>query len=192
MFSSFSGTSVRKYLLLAVALIVLQGGLLWLEGQPAICACDYVKFWEGEVLSIGNSQHVTDWYTFSHVIHGFFFYFIAWLLFPRLSFAQRFLLAVGLEAGWEVIENTPWVINHYREQALAQGYFGDSILNSIVDTLAMIFGFFLAWRLPAKLTVVLAIVLEVFTGYFIHDGLALNVLNFLHQFDFIREWQGGA
>jgi len=129
---------------IAGALIILQALALYLFGQPSICTCEYVKVWEGIVLGAGNSQHLTDWYTFSHIIHGFLFYVGLWYVFPRMPVAWRLAAAVGIEAAWEVIENTPMVIQHYREQALAQGYTGDSIINSIFDTFAMIGGFLLA------------------------------------------------
>src|SRR5882672_5985797 len=109
----------------AAALLALQALALHLFGQPWICTCGYVKLWEGVVLSGGNSQHLTDWYTFSQIVHGIVFYALLRLGFPRMSVMQRLLLAVAIEAAWEIIENTPTVIRHYREQALAQGYAGD-------------------------------------------------------------------
>src|SRR3989338_3568330 len=175
----------------AIALIGLQALALFLLDQPSICECGYIKAWEGVVLSSGNSQHLTDWYTFSHVIHGFLFYLALWFFFPRMPIAARFLLAFGAEAAWEVFENTPMVIEHYRQQALAQGYTGDSILNSVTDTLAMAVGFFIAMRWPVWVIVLLAVGMEVFVGYSIRDNLTLNIVGFFHQFDFITEWQSG-
>jgi len=99
---------------------------------------------------------------------------------------------MGLEIGWEIAENTPYVINAYREQALAQGYVGDSIINSVMDTFSMMLGFILARRLPVSVTVFLAILFEVFVGAMIRDNLTLNVLGFIHQFDFIHRWQSGG
>ena len=144
------------------------------------------------MLSSGNSQHLTDWYSFSHIIHGFIFYLALWYFFPRMSLGYRFLLALGIEAGWEILENTPWLIEHYRQQALAQGYVGDSIINSLSDTLAAALGFLLAWRLPVLLIVVLGIAMELFVGFSIRDNLTLNVLGFFHQFEFITTWQKGG
>jgi len=143
------------------------------------------------VLSSGNSQHLTDWYTFSHIIHGLIFYFLLVLVFPRMSVWQRLALAVGVEVAWEIVENTPWLIDHYREQALAQGYTGDSIINSLSDTVAMIAGFFIAWRAPVWASISLALGLEIWVGATIRDNLTLNILNFVHQFDFIKNWQAG-
>lgn len=177
---------------IALALVAVQAFALFLFGQPPICTCGYVKLWEGVVLSPGNSQHLTDWYTFSHIIHGFLFYLILWYFFPRTPVAWRLAAAVGIEAAWEIIENTPLVIQHYREQALAQGYTGDSILNSVSDTCTMIVGFFLARKLPVWSIVALALALELWVGYEIRDNLTLNIINLLHHFDFIAKWQSGA
>lgn len=182
----------QRYLALALGLVLVQAGVLYLFGQPPICTCSEVKLWEGVVLSSGNSQHLTDWYTFSHVIHGLIFYFGLWYFFPRMSVWTRLLLAMGIEIAWEIMENTPMVINHYREQALAQGYTGDSIINSISDTFAMVFGFILARRFPVWAVVVLALVLELYVAYMIRDNLALNVLNLVYQFPSIAVWQAGG
>jgi Protein of unknown function (DUF2585) len=184
-------TDWRVAACLAGALILVQASVLYVFGQPLISKSGEVWLWAGEVLSAENSQQISDWYTFSHIIHGFLFYGGLWFLFPRLSFWQRLALSVGIEAAWEIIENTPMVINHYREQALAQGYTGDSIINSICDTLAMVAGFIFAWRAPVWASVSAGLAMEAFVGYSIRDGLTLNVLNLVHQFDFIAKWQVG-
>lgn len=182
----------QKYLLFVLGLLSIQALVLYLFGQPPICTCNQVKLWEGVVLSSGNSQHLTDWYTFSHVIHGILFYLGTWYFFPRSSAWTRLIIAMGIEITWEIVENTPMVIEHYRQQALAQGYTGDSIINSISDTIAMVFGFVLAWRLSVWAVAFLALFLEVFVLYMIRDNLTLNVLNLIHQFQFIATWQAGG
>lgn len=187
-----TGQVLKRILIIGAGLFALQALVLYLLGQPPICECGYVKVWESDVLSSGMSQHLFDWYTFSHIIHGFIFYGLLRLLFPRMSVGTRLLISMGLEIGWEIAENTPWVINAYREQALAQGYVGDSIINSLLDTVSMVFGFFLALRLPVWLTVFLAVLFEVSVGYVIRDNLTLNILNFIYQFDFIHKWQSGG
>ncbi len=174
------------------ALVVLQVAVLFHLGQPFICECGYVKAWEGVVLSVGNSQHLSDWYSFSHVIHGVIFYLLLWLVFPRMPVGYRLLIAISIEIAWELFENTPFVINKYREQALAVGYVGDSILNSVSDTLMMIVGFVLAWRLPVWSVVVLALAAEVFVAFYIHDNLTLNILNFVYPIEAVTEWQAGS
>lgn len=174
------------------ALITVQACVLYVLGQPALCECGYVKVWEGVVASVGNSQHFFDWYTFSHIIHGILFYAVVRKFFPRLPVHWIMAVAVGIEVAWEILENTPMVIEHYRNQALAQGYMGDSILNSLSDTFAMVVGFLLAWRLPAWASVGVILVLEVYVGYQIRDGLLLNIINFAYPFEFIERWQMGG
>ncbi|HXJ00080.1 MAG TPA: DUF2585 family protein [Micropepsaceae bacterium] len=185
-------SSLRIALFAAFMMVLLQAAVLFFFGQPPICTCGYVKLWEGAVLSSGNSQHLTDWYTFSHIIHGMLFYAFTWAAFPRLPIGYRFLIALGVEGAWEITENTPWIIGRYREQALAQGYSGDSIVNSVMDSLSMAFGFVLARRLPLWSTVALAVGMEVVVAYFIRDNLTLNVLNLLYPLDFVHRWQSAG
>jgi hypothetical protein len=143
------------------------------------------------VVSAENSQHIFDWYTPSHLIHGFLFYALFWLIMPRASFGARLIAAVLLEASWEVIENTDFVINHYRETTVSLDYYGDSVLNSVSDILFMVAGFFLAAWLPVWVTVLLAIALEVFVGVMVRDGLTLNVIMFVWPSEAILQWQQG-
>jgi len=172
-----------------LAILAVQAGILFQFGQPFFCACGEIKLWEGVVISDGNSQQFTDWYTFSHIIHGFLFYLLLWRLFPKLNITTRLLIALGLEFGWEIAENTPYVIELYRQQALAAGYTGDSILNSLCDTIAMIVGFILARYLPVKFIIVIAIFFELATLYIIRDNLTLNIINLIHPIEAIKEWQ---
>ena len=183
--------SFQTCLLAALGVLVLQAVVLLAMGQPPICTCGYVKLWHGNVLSAENSQHLSDWYTFSHVIHGFGFYLLLWVIAPRTPVGLRLVLALGLEAGWEILENTPIIIDRYRQSALARGYVGDSILNSVSDTLAMVFGFFLARTLPVWAVVGLAIAMELFVGFMIRDNLTLNIIQLLYPSDAISQWQSG-
>jgi hypothetical protein len=141
------------------------------------------------VNSSENSQHIFDWYTPSHVIHGILFYVALWLVFPKAPVMLRFLLALGIEVGWEIVENTPFVIERYRSGTISLSYSGDSIVNSVADSLAMSFGFLLASRLPVLVSLLLIVVLEVTVAYFVRDNLTLNVLMLLHPLDQIRDWQ---
>lgn len=183
--------SLRSWVFVGTAIVALQAVVLYLMGQPLISASGIVKLWHGVVLSSENSQQISDWYTFSHVIHGFLFYAGLWLVFPRMSIGMRLTLAVGIEIGWELLENTDAIINRYREQALAQGYTGDSVINSVCDTLAMVVGFVLAWRFPVWASVAALIAIEVLMLYFIRDSLTLNVIQLLHPVGWISDWQAG-
>ena len=184
-------TLTRTQFLILAAMIVGTGTILYGMGHPVICKCGDVKFWYFDAVSPENSQHIFDWYTPSHVIHGLLFYFVLWLLAPRLSFGTRLLLAVGIEATWEVVENTEFVINHYREVTISLDYYGDSVLNSVSDILFMVVGFLLAASLPVWITVLLAISLKLFVGVMIRDGLTLNVIMLLWPLDSIAQWQQG-
>ena len=179
----------RTQIAIAAAIVVGAAIILYAMGHPLICKCGYVKLWHFDVVSAENSQHIFDWYTPSHIIHGFLFYGLFWLIAPRASFGLRLILAVVIEAGWEVAENTDFVINHYREMTISLDYYGDSVLNSVSDILFMVAGFFLAAWLPVWLTIVIAIALEVSIGIMIRDGLTLNVLMFVWPLDSVLQWQ---
>ncbi|PDT83455.1 DUF2585 domain-containing protein [Sinorhizobium sp. BJ1] len=179
------------WLLACLGVVAVQILTQHLMGRLWICECGYVKLWEGVVNSSGNSQHIADWYTPSHIIHGILFYGLGYLVLRGKPLSARLLLATMIESAWEIAENTPMVINRYRSATISLDYFGDSILNSIMDTLAMAAGFLIASRLPVAVTVVIAIALELFTGWLIRDNLTLNVLMLVWPLDAIKAWQAG-
>ena len=188
----YERVSLATYVLIAAGFVGVQALILYKMGQPLFCKCGTFKLWVGIVSSPENSQQLTDWYTYTHIVHGFALYLLFWLSAPRSQIGLRFALAVGLEAGWEVVENTPFIIDRYRQLALAQGYVGDSIINSVGDTLAAAFGFTLARVLPSLSSVTLVIAMELFVGYMIHDNFTLNIIQLIHPSEVISRWQAGG
>ena len=182
----------RVYWLLALTILAGAALTLWLMGRTPICTCGEVYLWVGEVQGPNNSQHLTDWYTPSHLIHGFLFAGLTWWAMRRRPLGQRVCLALLVESTWEVLENSPIIINRYREATAAFGYAGDSVINSVSDIAAMAFGFWLARRIGLWPTVILGVGLELFTLWAIRDDLTLNVVMLLWPIDAIRTWQMGA
>jgi hypothetical protein len=182
----------RRYWVVAFAMVAITGVILLWMGRPIICTCGEIKLWVGEVHGPDNSQHLADLYTPSHIIHGFLFYLLGWLFLRRNPPGDRLIAAMLIEAAWEILENTNWVIDRYREATMALGYTGDSVINSVADLGWMILGFGLARRLPVWATVALAVGFELLTLLVIRDNLTLNVLMLVAPIDAIAQWQAAG
>ena len=158
-------------------------------GRVLICSCGTIKLWHGVVKSSENSQHLTDWYTFTHIVHGYLFYVLLWLIARDWSVGQRLLAAVALESIWEVLENSPFIIDRYRTATFSFDYYGDSVVNSMSDIAAMAIGFAIARWLPVAAVVVLGLASEAIMAYAIRDNLILNIIMLIHPVEAIKAWQ---
>jgi hypothetical protein len=168
---------------------MLIGATLFAWGQPLICTCGYVRFWVGSVFSSGNSQHIADWYSLSHVVHGMLVVLAGRLFFPRLSTRVLFGIAIATGVAWEIGEHTDWVMDRFRATTLYQGYLGDSVLNAVFDYLWMLAGFFLASVIPT-IWIVLAIAsLEITAAVLARDCLTLTTLMLIYPLDAVEAWQ---
>ena len=161
-------------------------------GRILICKCNYVMLWYNNANGSGNSQHIFDWYSLSHVVHGILFFALLWLFARKLPVKTRLILAVVIECAWEIFENSPFLIDRYRTATFALDYYGDSIINSIFDVFSMMIGFLLAYRLKKWQSIVLIIILEIFVFFMIRDNLTLNIINLTYPIESIKNFQAAA
>ena len=181
--------SARRKAIAAFLIIVAAAAIELAMGRHPICTCGRVSLWVGARDSPTTSQMLADWYSPSHIVHGLLFYALLWLVLRRWPVEWRFIAALLIECAWEVVENTPFVIDRYRETTAALGYSGDSVLNSVSDMLMMCIGFLAARRLPVWAAVGLVIVLELVPLFVIRDNLTLNLINLLAPNHAIAAWQ---
>ena len=172
-----------------VAALLLTGNIELLMGRSLLGPDGRFGLWEGNIWSSENSQRLADPYSFSHLAHGMLFYGFFWLVARKLPVRFRLLLALTVEAGWELLENSPLIINRYREATIALGYTGDSVLNSLSDILMMALGFWFASRVPTRVTVAAIIAMEVGCALWVRDNLTLNVIMLIHPMEAIKAWQ---
>jgi hypothetical protein len=188
--------SARAYIFLITGIVMLMALVLLTMGREPICTCGYIKLWHGVVVSSENSQHLFDWYTFTHIIHGLGFYLLVFLISKlfgrRLPFGGALLIAVFLEGAWEILENTDMVINHYRAATISLDYYGDSVINSLGDVMAMIAGFWFAARRAVWQSILLFVGIELALAWAIRDNLTLNIIMLAHPIEAIKHWQAGG
>ena len=180
---------LRAYAPIVFGIITLQALILLAMGRVPMCTCGTIKLWHGVVNSSENSQHIFDWYSFTHMLHGIWLYLLTWLVLPRAPVVLRLVLAVFLEGAWEVLENTNLVIERYRASTISLDYYGDSIVNSVSDTFTMMFGFLLARMLPVWGTIAVIVAIELTLGYLIRDNLFFNILMLIYPLDGVKAWQ---
>jgi len=181
--------TARLIAMIALAIVTLAAAIELAMGRHPICTCGTLDLWVGARDSPKTSQMLIDWYSLSHVVHGLLFYALLWLVVRRWPVLTRFLVAVFVEAAWEVIENTPFVIDRYRQTTAAIGYSGDSVINSVSDILMMCVGFWIARKLPVWASVLLLIALEVVPLFIIRDNLTLNIINLIAPSAALQAWQ---
>jgi hypothetical protein len=173
----------------AIVAVLLTGAIELGMGRSPLGPDGRFAVWEGNIWSSAQSQRLADPYSFSHVVHGLLFYAFLWLVARRIPARYRFLIAVLLEAGWEVLENSPIIINRYRAVTIALGYEGDSVLNSMSDVLMMSLGFVLAWRARVSVSVFAVLTMEIGCLLWVRDNLTLNIIMLVHPIEAIKAWQ---
>lgn len=183
--------SFRICAFISILLPSLTALILLSMGRVLICKCGYVKLWHGVVFSSENSQHLTDWYTFTHILHGFLYYFLIWLADRReqVPMRLRFVIAILMACSWEILENSDFIIQRYRAVTISLDYFGDSVINSMSDICACAFGFFVASRSRVWQSVLFVFAIELLLLICIRDNLTINIIQLVHPIPALKTWQ---
>lgn len=181
----------RKTVLTAMGIALLAAMVLASQGRVLWCqAGDYLP-WSFDIWSTHNSQHLLDPYSFTHMLHGVAEFWILFLLFGKVPVRWRFVIAVAIEACWEIAENSTFVIERYRAATISLDYFGDSILNSLSDITFCATGFVVASKLRFWRSLILFAATETILVLTIHDSLLINILMLLYPIDAVKHWQMG-
>jgi hypothetical protein len=183
---------MTRKIVAACVIVVLMAVLLRAQGRLLICACGQIQIWTSETCSANNSQHLFDPYSFTHVLHGVMFFWLIALVFRRMGPGRQLLLALALEAAWEVFENSRFVIERYRTATAALGYQGDTIVNSIGDVLCALLGYLIARQLGVRWSFILFLLVELILILWIHDSLLLQILMLMRPVEAIKLWQACA
>ncbi|MES2953459.1 MAG: DUF2585 family protein [Patescibacteria group bacterium] len=181
--------SKRKMAFAIAALFLITIGMLLWQGRVPFCECGSIKIWTAAVVSAENSQQLFDPYSFTHITHGVALFFLLWLFARKIPLRKRFVVAVALEALWEILENSAFVIERYRAATISLNYYGDSVFNTVGDIFAMMLGFYIVSKLSWRWSLGVVIVLELLLLYFIRDNLILNMVMLLHPIPAIQAWQ---
>ncbi|MDR3455823.1 MAG: DUF2585 family protein [Verrucomicrobiae bacterium] len=176
-------------ILIFIATLALLAGAELSMGRLFFGPDGKFGFWETSIWSSENSQRLADPYSFSHIVHGIAFYGLLWLMARRLPVEKRLLVALFVEAGWELLENSPIIINRYREATVALGYTGDSVINSMSDVLMMTLGFCFASRVKPAISLVAVAIMEIGCAWWVRDNLTLNIIMLIHPVEAIKHWQ---
>ncbi len=179
----------RNTLIACLAIFAVATVFLMVQGRVWWCQAGDLTPWSWDIWTTHNSQHVVDPYAFTHVLHGVLEFWLLGLVFGRIPVAWRFVMALAIEAIWEVAENSSFIIERYRTVTLSLDYFGDSIINSLADIVCCATGFGLAKRLGFLRSLVMFVATEVILIFWIRDSLVINIIMLIYPIEALKVWQ---
>ena len=182
----------RNSSIACICIPVIAAIVLALQGRVWWCQVGDLPPWSWQINSAHNSQHLIDAYSFTHILHGVLEFWLIGLVFRKVPLAWRLVLAIFIEASWEVIENSSYVIERYRAATISLDYFGDSIANSLSDITCCALGFSIAYKLEFWRSLALFVATELILIFTIRDSLIINLIMLIHPLDAIRAWQMGG